>query len=111
MTTPNANRCGGTSATPGGGITVSLERWQLAEVRRQLYVDLGELAEHIAKEANGATQIPVGDPAEKILGADLYAFCHRTFADAVRMLDGVGWDLDGDMAALTEHDRAKKDWT
>jgi len=102
MAKQNASRSNGTP----DATTVTLLPWHLAEIRRQLYVDLMSLAEHISKEANGASQMNLEDSAQTVLGADLRAFIHTTFADTVAVLDQIGWDLDGDTAVLMARNKS-----
>lgn len=99
MSIPNASRSNGTSATT----TVELLPWQLAEIRRQLYIDLMGVAEHVVEEANRASQMSKNDGAQRVLGEDLRAFVHSTFADAVELLDRIGWDVNGDTDLLIAH--------
>jgi hypothetical protein len=96
------------TSKPNGDNTVAVHLlpWERAEIRRQLYVDLRELAEHIEKQANAASQMGSDDPVQGFIGEDLKHFVHRTFGDAVALLDRIGWDVDGDTAVLIEHGKA-----
>ena len=98
------------SAANGGERAITFEPWQIAEVRRQLYLDLQNCAEHIAAEADRAAQMAATDDAQTVLGGDLSAFVHRTFADATSLLDLIGWDINGDTARLIEHGQALQEW-
>lgn len=99
MSSTDTNRHeSGTSTT-----TIEVAPWQLAEIRRQLYIDLRGIAEHITAEADRAAQMNANDNAQRALGDDLRSFVHGTFADAISLLDRIGWDVNGDTGLLVAH--------
>jgi hypothetical protein len=87
-------------------ITIEFEPWMLAEIRRQLYIDLMNMLEDAAKEAHGAAESVDGSNRERVIGRDLRYMMHRTIGDGVKLLDVIGWDVNGDVALLFEHGKS-----